>query len=332
MKIPQEVYSIAEDIKTMRIRGASRIARAAANALKIAAQQFKEGNRNDFYKYIIRVSEILRNTRPTAVSLPNAISYVLSRFKREYDRGSDLEELKNVIITAADNFIKYSKNATKKIGEIGARRIVNGDTILTHCNSAAALSVIITAFKEGKDIKVFATETRPRYQGYITVRVLSREGIDVTLIPDSAVRFIMKKIDKVIVGADAVAANGAVVNKIGTSLIALAAHEARVNFFVAAETYKFSPMTVIGEVIEIEERSPLEVVSEDFLKSVKHVIIRNPAFDVTPPEYIDAIITEKGLIPPQAAIIVLKEEYGYALEDLMTKAIARVEESEEFLI
>ncbi len=332
MKIPPEIQRIAHDIKVMKIRGASRIARAATKALKIAAEKYEGKKVDDFVKYMVEVSEILRNTRPTAVSLPNALSYVLSRMYKGYEQGLSLSELKELVIRTANEFIEYSRTATKRIGEIGARRIRDGDVILTHCNSSAALSVIIHAHKDGKNIKVFATETRPRFQGYITVKTLSKEGIDVTLIPDSAVRLIMKKVDRVIVGADAVAANGAVVNKIGTSLIALAAHEARVNFFVAAETYKFSPTTVIGELIEIEERSPLEVVSEDFLKSVKNITIRNPAFDVTPPEYIDAIITEKGLIPPQAAIIVLREEYGYALEDLMSKVIARVEESEEIIV
>ena len=325
MKIPDEVFRIANDIKTMKIRGASRIAQAAAYALKIASQYYKGGSAEEYMEYISKVQEILRNTRPTAVSLPNALSYVMVRTHRAYERGESLEDIKRVTIEAADEFIEYSKTATKRIGEIGARRIKDGDVILTHCNSSAALSVIIKAYESGKSISVYATETRPRFQGYITAKVLYEKGIKVTLIPDSAVRLVMKDVDRIIVGADAVAANGAVVNKIGTSLIALAAHEARVSFFVAAETYKFSPITVIGELIEIEERSPLEVVSKEFLNN-KNILVRNPAFDVTPPEYIDAIITERGIIPPQAAIIVLKEEYGWALKDFIPKIVLEVEE------
>lgn len=327
MRIPSKVIEIADDIKSMRIRGASRIAQAAALGLKISAECYTGNNVDDFIKYLTNVKEVLEKTRPTAVSLPNALSYVMSRVFKSRASGAGLRELIEVTIKAAEEFIEYSRTATRRIGEIGARRIRDGDVLLTHCNSSAALSIIIRAFEEGKDIKVYATETRPKFQGYITAKTLYEKGISVTLIPDSTVRLIMKKIDKVFVGADAVAANGAVVNKIGTSLIALAAQEARVNFFVAAETYKFSPITVIGELVEIEERSPLEVVSEEFLKTSKNITVRNPAFDVTPPEYIDAIITERGVIPPQAAIIVLKEEYGWALKDYMLKATLRVEES-----
>jgi len=327
MKVPSEVTKIANDIKAMRIRGASRIAQAAALGLKIAAEHYSGDSVDEFIDYLTNVKEILEKTRPTAVSLPNALSYVMLRVFRRYNSGARLKELIEVVIDAAEEFIEYSKTATKRIGEIGARRIRDGDVILTHCNSSAALSIIVRAFEEGKDIKVYATETRPKFQGYLTAKALYEKGISVTLVPDSAVRLIMKKVDRVFVGADAVAANGAVVNKIGTSLIALAAHEARVNFFVAAETYKFSPTTVIGELVEIEERSPLEVVSEDFVKTSKNIVVRNPAFDVTPPEYIDAIITERGVIPPQAAIIILKEEYGWALRDYMLKATLEIEEA-----
>ena len=119
-------------------------------------------------------------------------------------------------------------------------------------------------------------------------------------------------------GADAITANGAVVNKIGTSFVALAAHEARVDVFVAAESYKFSPATMAGELIEIEERDVSEVVSPDVLARWKHVNVRNPAFDVTPPEYIDSIITEHGIIPPQGAIAILHQEFGwYSTEQAM---------------
>ncbi|HIQ03981.1 MAG TPA: ribose 1,5-bisphosphate isomerase [Desulfurococcales archaeon] len=312
--VPLEVTRIAEDIKSMRIRGAGRIARAAARALEIAAEKFEGESIEDFINYIKHVAQILVSTRPTAVSLPNAVAYVTSVIDK-ISRMDNINEAKKIIIGRAREFIEYSLKATDKIGEIGSRRIEDGDVILTHCNSSAALSVIIHAFKQGKRVKVYATETRPKFQGHITAKTLLREGIDVTLIPDSAVRLVMKNVDKVVVGADTIAANGAVINKVGTSQIALAAHEARVRVFVAAETYKFSPATVVGELVTIEERSPLEVVDEDFLKENKGIEVRNPAFDVTPPEYIDAIITELGIIPPQAAILILKDMFGWAIKD-----------------
>lgn len=328
MKCPVEVLQIAKDIKTMKIRGAGRIARAAAKALKIAAEKYEgPGDVEAFIAYIDNAAKILLETRPTAVSLPNAIMYITTRLRRK--RPYNVAEAKTLVVRLSNEFIKYSLTATEKIGVIGSRRILSGDVLLTHCNSTAALSVIIHAHKQGKDIKVYATETRPKFQGHITVRTLLSEGINVTLIPDSAVRYIMKKVNKVIVGADTVAANGAVVNKIGTSNIALAAHEARVRVFVAAETYKFSPATVIGELVEIEERDPREIVDEEYLKENPNVTVRNPAFDITPPEYIDAIITEEGLIPPQAAYLILIEKFGWIIQDyFLSKYSSRGEDEE----
>ena len=143
----------------------------------------------------------------------------------------------------------------EKIAQFGARHIRDGDTILTHCNSEVALGCIIEAHRSGKEIEVFATEVRPRNQGHITIRTLNDAGIKTNFIVDSAVRSFINDVDLVIVGADAVTVNGAVVNKIGTSQVAHTAKEARVNMIVAAETYKFAPRTVIGELIQIEERA-----------------------------------------------------------------------------
>jgi len=318
MEIPKTVKTIAEDIKTMKIRGAGRIARAAAQALKIAAEESPYNTPNEFKDYIKQVAYLLLHTRPTAVSLPNAVRYIIKRFVKELPNFATFNDMREFIITTADNFIKRSEQAVARIGEIGARRIRDGDVLLTHCNSSAAISVILTAFRQGKSIEVYATETRPRFQGHITAKTLGNAGVPVTLICDNAVRYFMNEIDKVIVGADAIAANGAVVNKIGTSVIALSAHEARTRVYVAAESYKFSPETMAGELIPIEERSPSEVINPKKLAEMKNVKVRNPAFDITPPEYIDVIVTEKGIIPPQAAIIILQEEFGWVdISDLL---------------
>ncbi|RLE72250.1 MAG: ribose 1,5-bisphosphate isomerase [Thermoprotei archaeon] len=328
--MPVEVVEIAEDIKSMRIRGAGRIARAVARGLLIAAQKFEGDEVEVFVNYMNQVADMLKKTRPTAVSLFNAISYVVSRMVKA--REVNVDKLREVVIRAAEEFIEYSLRAVEIIGEIGAKRISEGDTILTHCNSSAAISIIRKAYEQGKDIKVYATETRPKFQGHITAKTLAKTGLDIILIPDTAVRLIMRKIDKVIVGADTVAANGAVINKIGTSLVALAAKEANVNFYVAAETYKFSPATVIGELVTIEERDPEEVVSKDYLVKYSNITVRNPAFDVTPPEYVDVIVTEKGIIPPQAAILILEEEYGWAIADYILQATRAIESDEEALL
>jgi ribose 1,5-bisphosphate isomerase len=318
----ERIGKIARDIKNMRIRGAGRIARAAAEALRLAAARIEAGDPEEFIRKISEVANTLYRTRPTAVSLPNAIRYVL----RELDQKTPVEKLRERIIHRADEFIKNSKLAVKRIGEIGARRISDGDTILTHCNSECAISVITTAYKQGKDLKVFVTESRPRLQGHLTARALLREGIPTTMIVDSAVRFIMKEVDKVVVGADSIAANGAVVNKIGTSQIALIAHEARVLFYVAAETYKFHPGTLVGQLVEIEERDPSEVVDVRRFPGLK---VRNPSFDVTPPEYVDLIITERGIIPPSAAFTIIRELFGWGPQELSDSFLSCGELSHE---
>lgn len=322
MHIPREVLQIAEDIKTMRIRGAGKIARSAAKALMIAAEKY-HGPVTEFKEYMEKVSQIILNTRPTAVSLPNAVMYVMTRLRKAE---GDLLDLKQVVISSAKEFIDKSLEAVKKIAEYGAKMINDGDVIITHCHSTAAVSIIIEAHRQGKRIKVYSDETRPKFQGRITSTQLAEAGIDVTLVPDSAMRLIVRKADKVIVGADAIASNGALVNKIGTSQLALAAHEAGVAFLVAAETYKFSPMTFIGELVKIELREPTEIVSKEWLEANPGVRVLNPSFDVTPPEYISAIITELGVIPPHAAVLILSESFGWALQEYAMKGI---EESEE---
>jgi ribose 1,5-bisphosphate isomerase len=254
-----------------------------------------------------RAAELLVSTRPTAVSLPNAVHMVMAGI----GRSKTVEEARAGVVKRADTFIHSSQHAVEKIAEFGARHIRDGDTILTHCNSEVALGCIIEAHRSGKEIEVFATEVRPRNQGLITIRTLNDAGIKTNYIVDSAVRSFIHDIDLVIVGADAVTVNGAVVNKIGTSQVAHSAHEARVNVLVAAETYKFAPRTIIGEQIQIEERAAGEVLPDEIARTLPNVMVRNPAFDVTPAEFIDLIVTEQGAIPPQMAYVIIREYLGW---------------------
>jgi ribose 1,5-bisphosphate isomerase len=299
------VENVAEDIRSMKIRGAGRIARQAAEALMNLVDGYEGDSLDDLKNELEKGRETLLRSRPTAVSLWNGVQAVL----KGYRKASTLDDLKDLVKENGELFIERSNRATEVIGEMGARRLNDGDRILTHCNSSVALSVIKTAFREGKNIEVFATESRPWRQGLITVRELSEEGVSVTLIVDSAVRWIMKDIDIVLVGADTISSNGAVINKIGTSQIALVAHEARVPFVVCAETYKFSPMTLTGKPVEIEERGSEEVARPGELPDTVKVL--NPVFDATPPEYIDYIITEIGLIPPSASYEVIVRMLGH---------------------
>ncbi|MBS3815649.1 MAG: ribose 1,5-bisphosphate isomerase [Hadesarchaea archaeon] len=306
-----DVEEIAEKIESMKIRGAGKIARAGARGLKLTVEKSKAETNSELQDELNEASETLLNTRPTAVSLANSLRFVLSKAE-EISETEDLSSLKEKTISRANNFIELSEKAKERIGEIGARRISDGDTIMTHCHSTNALSVIKTAFDQGKDIEVIACEARPRQQGFITIQDLTDHDIPTSLIVDSAARYFMKKVDEVVVGADSIAANGAVVNKIGTSQIALSAYEARVPTFVAAESYKFHPQTLVGRLVEIEERDPKEIVDPDRFPEVN---IQNPAFDVTPAEYVDLIITERGIIPPEAAYELLQEQFELGLEE-----------------
>jgi ribose 1,5-bisphosphate isomerase len=305
-----QLLETAEKIRSMEIRGAGRIARAAAAELRDYAGRIQTRDIDDFNLKMKKAATILVDTRPTAVSLPNAVRAVM-RYK-----GETLEDAKIEIKKLGDEFVTNSGNAVRKIGEIGARRIRDGDTIMTHCNSYAAISIIEAAHAQGKNIKIIATESRPRLQGHLTIKQLDQLGIKTSLIVDSAVRYFMKEVDIVVMGADAITANGSLINKIGTSLVALAAHEARTNVIIAAETYKFSPRSILGELVEIEERDSSEVISPEKLGELSNVSVKNPAFDVTPREYIDLICTEVGAIPPEMAYVIIKDFLGWGIEDM----------------
>ncbi len=306
----RQLKETAQKISSMEIRGAGRIARAAAGELCDYAQRQKTDNLDEFNEKMKYAAELLIRTRPTAVSLPNAVRWVM-RYA-----GATPDEARMDIKKLADEFIINSENAVRRIGEIGARRVQDGDTIMTHCNSAAAISIMAAAYAEGKDIHVITTESRPRWQGHLTIKQLDSLGIKTTLIVDSAVRCFMKEVDLVVVGADAVTVNGSVINKIGTSQLALAAHEARKNVIIAAETYKFSPKTIMGELVEIEERDVTEVINKEKLGEFSKLSVKNPAFDVTPREYVDLICTEVGAIPPEMAYIIIKDFLGWGIEEM----------------
>ena len=295
-----ELDETARKIESMEIRGAAKIARSSAEALKDVVVGFNGADIKDLRITLKKAGERLIATRPTAVSLRNSVYIVL----RGLEKVDDLDILKSKIISQAESFIESSNIALERISEFGSNRIKPDSIILTHCNSTAAVSTIIMAHSEGKNITVYATESRPKKQGYITVRQLAEANVPVTLIVDSAVRHIMPKVDIVVVGADTVASNGAVINKIGTSQIALCAHEARVPVMVCAETFKFSHETLAGELVQIEERDENEIVKPEEFPGVR---IFNPVFDTTPPEYIDVIVTEEGVISPHAAYEIIKE-------------------------
>jgi len=301
---------ILEGIRDMSIRGAAEIGRKASLAVRLFAEKEIGPDVDAYLSKLQRFAKDLLSTRPTAVTLWSGVTFTL----RGTEKAGDSKEVLGMIQKNSERFIDASLRAVVTIAEIGAKKVPLDATILTHCNSSAAVATIIKAHELGKVKMVYATESRPKLQGHITVRQLAEKKVPVTMIVDSAVRHHMSLVDIVIVGADTVASDGSVINKIGTSQIALVAHERGVPFLVCAETIKFSPQTLRGEPVTIEERDPAEVID---LKKFPGVKVSNPVFDVTPAKYIDAIVTEVGVIPAKAAYEIILHNLG--ADSLMTQ-------------
>jgi ribose 1,5-bisphosphate isomerase len=300
------VYGTVEGISDMSIRGAGKIAKAASTAISQYARSWKGTSRDEMIKDLKGIAGTLLSTRPTAVSLRNGILLTLMGAE-DLD---DVEAVREMITTRSREFVEGATQARDRISDIGSKRIPEGSTVMTHCNSMAALSTIERAFKEGRVEMVYSTESRPWRQGHITTKWLLEREIPVTMIVDSAVRHFMHEMDVVMVGADTITSNGAVINKIGTSQIALSAHESRVPLMVCAETFKFSRETLFGSLVEIEDRGPSEIADPMEPKDFEGAHFRNPVFDVTPPEYIDAIITELGVVSPYLATEIIRDMFG----------------------
>ncbi len=295
---------VAVAIERMEIRGAPAIGVAAAFAVALAAIHSRAASLKELRAELLKAINRLSRTRPTAVNL----FWALNRLKNivsSWEGG--VEELRNRIVDEAIKIYREDVEINKAIGRVGNSVIADGDVILTHCNAGTlatagygtALGVIRAAWESGKKIKVIATETRPLLQGArLTVWELMKEGIPVTLITDNMVGYVMSKglVNKVIVGADRILLSGHVINKIGTYMIAVLANRHGVPFYVAAPTSTIDPATTIDEVV-IEERSPDEVrnVLGKLLITVPNVNVMNPAFDITPPELVEGVITEKGI-------------------------------------
>ena len=304
------VRETAESIATMEIRGAATIASAAAKALAEQAEAAAEAGAtaNDpaaFRASLRAAARTLRETRPTAVSLPNALRYVLQRME-----GDSVDALRRSVVDASEAFVDQLDRAQEDLGRVGANRLADGDTVMTHCHSTDALACIEAAVEQGKSISAVVKETRPRQQGHITAEQLREMGVPVTLIVDSAARRYLDEVDHVVVGADSIAADGGVINKIGTSGLAVNARERGVPIMTAAQTIKLHPETLTGHTVEIEMRDEGEVIDPESREAIGEIAVENPAFDVTPPRYMDAIVTEHGQFPPESIVTLMRELFG----------------------
>jgi methylthioribose-1-phosphate isomerase len=295
---------VAQAIKNMNIRGAPAIGVAAAYGIVLGASEIKAATKSQFLKELSQVSQTIATTRPTAVNLFG----VIERMKRVADTAKDIAEIKKSLVDEAIKIHAEEEEATRRLSQLGAELIEDGFGILTHCNTGplatagygTALGVIIYAHQQGKKLKVFVTETRPRLQGArLTAWELQKAEIPFTLITDSMAGYFMKRgeIDCVIVGADRIAANGYTANKIGTYTLAVLANAHGIPFYVAAPTTTIDLSLTGGYQIPIEERSPEEVTHiQGVAIAPEGIEVANPAFDITPSQHITAIITERGII------------------------------------
>ena len=299
----KNAVEVAEAIKTMKIRGAPLLGVAAAFALALAAYHSRAEGKSELIGELEKAAGILRGTRPTAVNLFWAIDRILKEVR---GFSGNTKGLVLSVVEQAQKIADEDAAANHLMGKHGSELICDGDVILTHCNAGAlatveygtALGVIRAAWEQGKKIKVIASETRPKLQGArLTAYELKRDGIPVTLITDNMVGYVMYKrlISKAIVGADRIVRD-AVVNKIGTYTIAVLAKEHSIPFYVAAPKSTFD-LAHSSEDVTIEERQPKEVthigsqaIAPDGVKAL------NPAFDITPLEYVTAIICEDGVL------------------------------------
>jgi len=300
---------VAQAIKTMEIRGAPAIGVSAAFAMALAAWHEPARSAEDLLAALEHARSLLASTRPTAYNLFWALDRVWKRIEEASQRG-DPDEVRAAVEDEALRIYVEDIRNNVEIGRIGGRLIEDGATILTHCNTGAlatagfgtALGVVRYAFYEGKRVRVITTETRPVLQGArLNVWELRKEGIPVTLVTDGMAGLVLARgmADLAIVGADRIILTGHTANKIGTYMVALAAKDNGKPFYVAAPTSTIQAVRDPSAIV-IEERDPDEVrrVLGKHLITLPDVDVYNPSFDVTPPELISAIITEKGIAEP----------------------------------
>ncbi len=299
---------VADAIKTMVVRGAPAIGVSAAFGLALGAKQAVGTNTEDLEQDFDYMCQVMSETRPTAVNLFWAIERMRSAFRKARAENLNATEIKERLIEEARKIYDEDLESNRALGRFGGELLPQEGTVLTHCNAGAlatagdygtALGVIRGARDAGKRIAVIADETRPFLQGSrLTAWELAKDDIPVTLITDNMAGHVMKsgKVDAVVVGADRIAANGDTANKIGTYMVAVLARQHDIPFYVAAPISTIDLSLASGDEIPIEERNTREVTHlHEHQLAPAGISVQNPAFDVTPNEFIRAIITDKGV-------------------------------------
>lgn len=296
--VSKNLKSIAKKIKALEIQGASRVRAAFVKAIRDEANKSKAKSVVEFRKEIREGMRLLLAARPTEPETRTAARIILKKLNVET---KNVEELRQIVTATCKNYEADRKNAMMRITNFGSKLIRKGDVVFTHCHSHTVMDILTAAKKKIK--YVICTETRPMFQGRRTAKDLTNAGIETTMIVDSAASSFIKKADLFITGCDAILTDGSIVNKIGTRQISMVARYYNVPHVVAGSSHKFDPVTYYGMGEEIEERPPSEV----WERKLKHLTIKNPAFDITQAIYIQDIITELGIFRTESFAALMHE-------------------------
>ena len=291
----EQLLKDAERIKSLEIQGATNIAVNAIHFLSDFAKRLKSDNLEMCFENLYKAVDILIDTRPTEPAMKNGLKFIMSKLEKEKE-SCYAEFISDVIEKYKNQYYDMLQTAKKRIAIIGARRIPDVDTkfnVMTHCHSSLVTAILLEAKSQNKNFKVINTETQPRLQGRKTAKKLVDAGIEVTHVVDSAMRWAVRhfEVNVIIIGADSITSEGTIINKIGSRLLALVAHEEHVPFYVASPLLKYNPETNLGILETIEMRDPKEVWDN----SPKGIEVLNPAFETVSRRYIDGLITEAGI-------------------------------------
>jgi len=302
VKAPEftSVDHILEEVRAMRVRGGSAFGQAAARAFQFVAVDPAIQTADAMFAELDRVSSALLEEKPTMATIRNARLLIIEAAKNSVS-ANDLTNLRENLSARVDLFIQMSLTAVDTLGRIGAHLVGDGQTIMMHSFSESVLAIFEQARRAGKQFEVICTESRPLREGRFSAGRLSAMGVPVVFVTDASMAEVVRVADWVIVGADCIGIDGSVANKMGTNLLSILADRFDVPFYVASEILKLNPMTKQGQPIRLEFRPPTEVADKDEFESSVHVGIRNQFFDVTPPQRIRALVTERGLSSPGMA-------------------------------
>jgi ribose 1,5-bisphosphate isomerase len=291
----EQLLKDAERITSLEIQGATNIALQAIQFLSDYSKRLKNDNIETCFENLYKAVEILVETRPTEPAMKNGLKFIMNKLEKEKESCYP-DFISDIIEKYKNQYHDKLQKAKRRIAIIGARRIPDVDTkfnVMTHCHSSLVTAILLEAKNQNKNFKVINTETQPRLQGRKTAKKLVEAGIEVIHVVDSAMRWAVRhfEVNIILIGADSITSEGTIINKIGSRLLALVAHEEHVPFYVASPLLKYNPETNLGILETIEMREPEEI----WEKPPKGIEILNPAFETVSRRYIDGLITEAGI-------------------------------------